>query len=83
VLKDKTDSTLAHMALSSVLAIEQDAPCVRSLQAGDDPQQAGLAAAGRSQQGHQFTGRDGEADIVQGGEAAEGLGYVFYLDAHG
>jgi hypothetical protein len=55
---------------------EQHLTAGRLLQAGDHPQGGGLATAGRAEQGEERALRDGEAEVVDGGEDAEPLGEV-------
>ena len=66
VLEHEADLALAHVAVGRVLAVEQHAAAVGRLQAGDDAQQRGLAAARRPQQRHQLARGERQADIVQG-----------------
>ncbi len=82
VLEHEADLAFAYMGVGGVLAFEDDAPGVRRLQPGDDPQQRGLAAARRPQQGDQFTAGEVERNLVERGEGAELLVDVLYLDAH-
>ena len=44
---------------------------VRPFEAGDDPQRRCLAAAARSEQGHELTGLDVEVDMVERDNRAE------------
>ena len=55
---------------------------VGRLEPGDDPQQRGLAAAGRAEQGGQLAGGEGHVDVVEGDEVAEALVDAADLDAH-
>ena len=52
------------------------APAGRLLEAGDHPQQRGLAAAGRAEQADEGAVRHAEVDVVDGLEVAELLGDV-------
>src|SRR5207245_300514 len=83
VLEHEADLALAHVHVGGVLALEQDAARIGRLQARDDAQQRGLAAAGRPQQGDQFAGVDAERDVLQRAEVAEILADVADVDAHG
>ena len=85
MLKDEADLAAGGVAARHVLVLEEDRPAARIglLQAGDDPQQGGLARAGRPQQGHQLAAGDREAHVAQGGEIAEGLADSLDFDAHG
>ena len=57
-------------------------PASARVEARDDPQQRGLAAAGRPEQRGQLAGRDGDVDVVEGDEVAELLGDAGDVDAH-
>ncbi len=57
-----------------VLAVDQDAAGVGRLEAGQQAQQRGLAAARAAQQGEQLAAFDVEIDAVDGGDRAEALG---------
>jgi hypothetical protein len=59
--------------IGHVLAIDQDAPGAGPLEAGEQAQQRGLAAAGRPQQGEQLVGADLERDVVDRGNLAKPL----------
>ena len=48
------------------LAFEQDIAGGRQLEAGDQPEQRGLAAAGGAEQSEELVLADGDGDIVQG-----------------
>lgn len=54
VLKHEAHLPVPGMAPGGVLAMEQDGAGIGVFQPGDDPEQGGLATAGRAQQGHQF-----------------------------
>ena len=58
-----------------ILAGEQNASLVRHLEAGQQAQQRGLAAAGRPQQGEKFTGKDVERHPLNRGDAGEVLAH--------
>ena len=83
MLEHEADLALAHVAVGGVLSIEQDAALVGVFEAGDDPEQRGLAAAGRAQQRDQLARREVQRDAVERDEAAEGLADVLDFDAHG
>ena len=57
-------------------------PDVGQFEAGDDPQQRGLAAAARAEQGGEFAVLDVDRDVVQRDEIAEPLGHVAHADCH-
>ena len=46
-------------------AVDQETAAARTVEAGDQAQQGGLAAAARSEQGDEFAGLDLEGDILQ------------------
>ena len=56
-------------------SIQLDLAALRRLEAGDQAQQGGLAASGGPQQPHQFTGPQGQVQILQGpcGGAGEAM----------
>src|SRR5690242_8491059 len=54
-LKDNTHATLSRGQFSYVFAVKYDLARVRHLQSGNDAQDGGLAAAGRTQQYEDFT----------------------------
>ena len=64
VLEHHVDRTLVRQHLRDVLAVEQDAAVVRRLEAGQHPQQRGLAAAARAQQREKLAGPDIERQPV-------------------
>ena len=57
VLEHHVDRTLVRQHLRDVLAVQQDAALVRRLEAGEHPQQRGLAAAARAEQREKFAAR--------------------------
>jgi hypothetical protein len=59
-----------------VPAVEQDFSLIRRLEAGEHPQQRGLAAAGRSEQGEKFPGADLKRQLVDRNKSAEALGHA-------
>ena len=58
-------------------------PSVGVLEAGDDAQQRGLAAAGRAQQRDELARGELEADVVERDEVAERLADAADFNAHG
>ena len=82
MLKHEADAPLPHVLRCGVLAAEQHLPGIDGLEAGDRAQQRGLAGAGRAEQRQQFARLHLEAHVLEGGEGAEALGDVAYLDAH-
>ena len=63
-----------------ILAPQQDAPARRRLEAGEEPQQGALAATRRTEQAEKLALENGEAEIVDGGDAAETLGDMIEAD---
>ena len=53
------------------------------VEAGDQPQQRGLAAAGRAEEGEELAGPDREVDVLQDVVRAVGQIDVFDVDADG
>ena len=72
--------SLGRRQRGDIGATDHDAPGAGLLQAGDQPQRAGLAAAGRAQQRHQAGARDGEADLVHRDDRAVTLADRVELD---
>ena len=64
-----------------VLAVKPDRAGGRQVEAGDHPQQRGLAAAGWSEQADEGAMRHRQLDIVDRGEVAEFLRDVFEGEA--
>ena len=73
VLEHKPHLALPHMTASGVFAAEQYLSAVGALQASDNAQQGGFAAARGTQQGHQLANGNFQTDVVQGCEAAKTL----------
>ena len=63
VLEDKADAPLTGALRGGVFLIQQNASAIRKFQAGDNPEQGGLAATRWSQQSHQFSSADAERNI--------------------
>src|SRR5690606_13892997 len=82
VLEYESDLTVAHVVVGRVATFEQDAARIRGFKPGQDAEQRGLARARGPEQGHEFPGRNVEADAGQGLEGAELLADVVDLDAH-
>ena len=80
-LEDGVDVALVGGDVVDALAQEEHVALVRLLEAADDAQDRGLAAAGGTQQGEEFVVVDVQTDVLQHRLAAvEGLGDVFELD---
>ena len=56
MLEDEADLPAAYVASGHVLVVKLDRTAVRigTFQAGDDPQERGLARPGGTEQGHEF-----------------------------
>ena len=65
---------LQHVLLAHGAPLEEHLPGVGTGDAGDDPDQRGLARAVGSEQPEHLAGGHGEGDVLQGGEVAVGLG---------
>ena len=74
VLEHEADVALLRRQLGGLDALDADRALVGGVEAGDDPQQRGLAAARRAEQRRQLAGRQGHDDVVEGDEVAEPLG---------
>ena len=82
MLEHEAHASIACAALRRVLALEVHGAPIRELEAGNDPQQSGLAGAGWTEECHQLTVFHLQADAAQGLEIAEALREVAHLDAH-
>ena len=80
VLKHQADATLLRrneiVGPSHLLAVEQHAARGRALDAGGDPEERGLAAAGGTKQAEDFSRRHVERDVVEGKALAIALGHI-------
>src|SRR5690606_15754242 len=72
----------AHMHVSGIFAVKQNAAGIGLFEAGDDAQQRGFTAAGRTEQRHQFAGRKIQRHRIQRDEIAKRLIEVVYFDTH-
>ena len=63
-----------------VLSFQHHAPLVRRLEAGEQAQQRGLAAAGRPQEREELARIDLEGQVIDGREGAEPLGDALERD---
>jgi beta-glucosidase-like glycosyl hydrolase len=73
-LEHHAELALVRRHVGEVLAIEQYASRRRRFEAGDQPQQRGLAAARRPEQADELAVRRREVDVVDGLHGAERLG---------
>jgi hypothetical protein len=82
MLKDEAHPTVPRIAPGRIITVEQHRADVRRLEAGDHAQQRGLAGSRRSEQRNQLARMNGDADVAQRDEAAEGLREVPDFNAH-
>jgi len=82
VLEDEPQPPGAHRMVGHVDVVEKDLPRVGELQAGEDPQERRLAAAGRAEQGEQLPGTHLERNPAQHAVLAEPLLQVAHPDSH-
>ncbi len=79
-LEHHVDRPMVRRNIADVLAVEQDAAFARRLEAGEQAQQRGLAAAGGAEQRKKFAVPDVEAERIDRGHIAETLADL--LEAH-
>ena len=79
VLPDQPCAALVHRHVADILAPQQQRACVRSLQAGDDPEQRRLATAARPHDGDELAALDVDIDPLDGDHRAETLGDAAHL----
>ena len=79
-LIDRSSGRIGHVS-----AVEDDAPGVRAIDAGDDVEKRGLAGTVRADQAENFVRSDGEVEPVERQHAAEVLGQTVHFKqrAHG
>ena len=82
MLEHEPDMTLAGAVGQRVLAIERNVARIGPVEAGDDPQQRGLARTGRPEQRQQFAIADPQVDMIERGKAAEFLHDVPDFNRH-
>jgi hypothetical protein len=82
MLEHEADLPLARADCRDVLSMQHDLSRIGELEACDDPQQRGLAAAGRPEQRDQFACRKIQRDVVERGEIAEAFLQIANDDAH-
>jgi hypothetical protein len=71
VLEHHVDRTPVRQNLRDIPAVKQDTALVRRLEAGQHPQQRGLAAAARTEQREKLSGPDVERQPIHRPEDAE------------
>ena len=80
VLKHQADAALLRrnkiVRPSHLLAVEQHATRGWALDAGSDPEERGLAAAGRAKQAEDFPRRHIERDVIERKALAIALGHI-------
>jgi hypothetical protein len=82
-LEDGVGRALERRQAGHVVAVEQDAPLGRLLEAGDHAQSGRLAASRRAQHREELTARDVELHLAYGREVAEALRDTLEPDARG
>ena len=65
VLEHRVDRPAVGRQRRDVSPLEQDSPSARVLEAGNQPEQSGFAAAGGTEQGEEFVFPDRNADLVK------------------
>ncbi len=65
ILEDEPDPAAVRRDRRDVLAVEQDTPCVGSLQARDRAEERALPGAARAEHGDDLAARDVERDAVE------------------
>ncbi len=82
VLEHETDVAITHVVPGYVFTVEHDVALIRRFQAGNDPQQRGLAAARGTEQRDELAALDVQADVIQRLERIEILADVTHFDRH-
>ena len=82
MLEHESDMALAGAVGQRVLAVERNFARIGPVEAGDDPQQRGLARPGRPEQRQQFAVTDPQVDMIERGKAAELLHDVLDFNRH-
>ncbi len=80
VLEHEADPAVARRDIGGVAAIEHHLAGIGEFQAGQDPQQRGLARTRRAQQRDQLAFLDPERHVAERGKAAEGLMDIADID---
>ena len=81
MLEHEADVAPLRRQVGGVGALDRDLALVGVVEAGDDAQQGGLAAAARAEQGGELAGGDADGHVVERDEVAEALADVRDLDA--
>ena len=74
ILKDNADIALVRRQGVDGIAADHYSAFTLANEAGDDPQQSGLAATGRAEQRHHLAALDIERDIVHRNRSAVTMG---------
>ena len=82
-LEDDAEIAQARRDADEACTVLRHFAGIGRLEAGDDPQQRGLAAARRTEKADEFAFVDVQADVVQRQDAAEPLGDVAQRQKHG
>ena len=82
VLKYETNMAVFNRLISDLVALQKYIALVGLFQTGNNAQQSGFTAAGRSQQGDQFTFGNVKIDIIQRGKRAEMFTDMVYGNTH-
>ncbi len=80
VLKHHRDPAGAGRQVVDPAVADPDLAFRGGLEAGDDAEERGLAAAGGAEQDHELLVADGEVDLVEGGEGPKTLGNALDAD---
>ena len=72
-LEDRVDRPLVRLEVRHILAADEDAALGGLLEPGDQPQRRRLAAAGGAEQREERSGRNGQVELFDGGEAWKAL----------
>src|SRR4030095_14460762 len=83
ILKDHADAALVRRHLVHQPLVKADFALIGVIEAGNQPQQRGLAAAGRSEQRKQLAFLDGEGHVGNRGHLPEFFYEISDRDAHG
>src|SRR5689334_24023414 len=82
VLEHEAHPALLHARLRHIVISQPHDAVIGRLEAGDDPQQRGLAGSGRPEQADQLAMLDPQADGVERDMLAEAAAHVLDFDAH-
>ena len=77
VLEHHPEPAMHRFHPGDILALDQDAPLVRGLEPGQQPEHRGLAAAAGPQEREHLAPCEGQRDLLGGDHAVEALGEAF------